>query len=112
MTADRFGSAARPLHLRPGETDRFYFLFDRFLDTGDTLTGTPAVVSPGVTVSGVARNATPLTYQGVEYDIDTVVYCDVSGITRGEKAEVVCTCTTTAGRVAVDSFWLEGTREY
>lgn len=112
MTTARLGSAERPLQLRPGETDRFYFLFDRYLDDGDALTGTPTVESPGVTVSGASRNSAPLTYQGVEYSINTVVYVDVSGITRGEKVEVICTCLTTAGRVAVDSFWLEGARAY
>lgn len=112
MTAPA-GTARDPLHLRPGETDRFYFLFGpRFLAEGDTLTGTPTVVSPGVTIAGVARNSTPLTYEGVEHAIDTVVYCDVSGIAQGEKVEIVCTATTTSGRIAVNSLWVEGVRAH
>lgn len=113
----RAGSSSNPLELRPGETERYFWLFDAeegYLAPGDTLTGTPTVgvLNAGVTISGVARNSAPLTYEGVEYAIDTVVYADVSGISFGDKVELVCTCSTTSGRVAVESLWLKGVNSH
>lgn len=102
----------KPLELRPGETDRFYFIFSRLLASGDLLTGTPTVTSDGVTVVGALRNSQPLTLDGVEYATDTVVYFDASGITLNDVAEAICTAQSTSGRILKQSMWIQGVAFY
>ena len=109
------GTHDDPMELKPGETDRFYWIFggaNGFLATGDSLTGTPTITGAGATVAGIARNSTPLTYEGVEYAADTVVYADVSDIELGDKVELTCQCATVAGRIARPALWIRGVKNY
>ena len=118
----RDGSREKPLRLRPGELDRFYFLFGPagnprgLLATGDELAGPPTVTADGVTLANVAINSAPLTYPpdstGVSYAANEVVYVDVSDINLGDRVEVECECATATGRTVKHSLWIEGIRNY
>lgn len=109
---DYAGNVRRPLKLRAGETDFFYFLFDRVLAGDDVLVGTPTVQSSGVTAVAPTINTQPLTLDGEEYAIGTAITVQVSGIAEHDLVELECTCTTQTGRILKASGWIQGVPVY
>lgn len=109
------GTVNNPFELREGETDTFHAICAELLGSADTIAAAPApaAVSSGVTISSVQANSTSVTIDGVTYAPNTVVSFSATGISLGDKAEVIVTITATSGRgPLIGSVWIEGVGQY
>lgn len=88
--------------LSVGDVDKGAVDFSPYLDSGETITGTPTVAdndSTGhLTISGVAANASALTILGRTVAIGNAVQFTVSGQHAGTTYNLLVTAVTTASR--------------
>lgn len=110
------GSRKNPFELNTAATDRFYAVFaatQGFLADGDEISTAPfSCPSAGATLSNAQVNSSTLTLDGVDHAANTVASVQVSGIEAGDLVEIVCTVTTTSGRIDAQSLWIKGVAVY
>ena len=93
----------RPV-LSVGDIEKGAVSFADFLDTGETLTGTPGVVEVGTTdlsLGGKTVSSTSLTILGETVAAAEAVQFTVSGQKAGTLYTISVTASTTASRTAV-----------
>lgn len=91
--------AAQTLYLGAGATDVFAVAFDKYLDSGELLTGTPTVVevdTSDLTLGNKAVSTGSLTILGRTVATGKAVQFSASGATAGTTYRVRVTATTDA----------------
>ena len=101
-----------PLELRPGARDRFFAIWDNFLDAGDTIAASVWTSPAAVDTSAEAINATPLTLDSVVYAAERVSSVIVENIDLNDLVEIENEITSASGRVEKQSLWLVGVGSY
>ena len=72
-----------------------------YLDSGETLTGTPMVTCTGLTIASIAVSSTTLDILGKTVAIAKAIRFKVSGQTADTTYDILASVATTGGRTKV-----------